>query len=650
MKRAILVLALTAVALPACSRTEAGRRPAPAAPPAQSETAKPNRAIEDVSELSSAGVPTDLESWPGAALYRQACAGCHEGQVPKAPHKMFLQMLTAPTILASLEEGLMKPQAQGLTPVERRHISEYLAATRLEEARVAAPPPRCAGEAARFDPAHRPLESGWGYDNARFVPAEAAGLTPAQVGRLQLKWAFEFPHATRARSQPHIAYGAVYVGSQDGTVYALDLRTGCVRWAFKASAEVRTAVVPYEAPQAGGTKAPRRVFFGDVIARTYSVDALTGELLWSAKVDEHPNATLTGTATFHDGMLYVPVSSLEVTTAADPQYECCRFRGAVVALDAWSGAQRWKAYTIDEEPKPVKTTALGTRIFAPSGAPVWNAPTIDAKRGVLYVGTGQNYSSPANDRSDAILAFRLADGKLMWSQQMLAGDAWNVGCMMHDNPNCPEENGPDLDFASSTILVRLPDGRDVLVAGQKSSWVYGLDPDRNGALLWKAKAGRGGLQGGIHFGMAAEGTRVYAPVADMTDTRDGRVWHGPPEPGMYALDAASGKQLWAHRPENRCGDLQFCDPGISAAATAIPGVVFAGHMDGWLRAYDAGTGKVLFEYDSKQPVKTVSGSLARGGSFGGPGPAVRDGYVAVNSGYGLYFHMPGNVLLVFAPE
>lgn len=606
-------------------------------------------ALEDVSSFEARTPPQDVEQWPGAAIYREHCAGCHEGQVPKAPHKMFLRMLSGPTIMAALTDGLMASQGKILSPAQRAQVAEYLSGALLEAARIEHPPPRCTGEAARFDTARRPLPAGWGYHNARFVPQAEAGLTAAQVANLELKWAFAFPNALRARSQPSIAYGAVYVGSQDGTVYALDLVTGCVRWTFQASGEVRTAVVPYEA-EAGGDAHARRVFFGDVLARVYSVDALTGQLAWSAKIDDHPNATLTATPTYHDGVLYAPVSSLEVTVAADPAYECCTFRGSVVALDAWTGERKWKAHTISTEPRPVKTTAHGTRIFAPSGAPVWNSPMIDARRGVLYVGTGENYSSPADDRSDAILAFRLTDGSLVWVQQMVQGDAWNVACMMRDNPNCPVENGPDVDFGAGTILVPLPDGRDVLVAGQKNGYVYGLDPDAGGRLLWKRRVGRGGIQGGVHFGMAAEGTRIYVPIADMADERDGRTHDSPPRPGVYAIDAATGSLLWSAPAADRCGGREFCDPGISAAITAIPGVVFAGHMDGVFRAYAGDTGKVLFEHDTTREVITVSGEKARGGSHGGPGPAIRGGYVAVTSGYGIYFHMPGNVLLVFGPR
>lgn len=604
--------------------------------------------LKDIKELDSRHPATNPETWPGAQVYRGLCVNCHEGQVPKAPHKMFLQMMSADVILAALTNGIMREEGATLTPQKRREVAEYLAGAPLGADKPKKAPPRCTGAAAKFNATQPPVPVGWGYNNARFVPADIAGLTRDRVPKLQLQWAFEFPGAIRGRSQPAIAYGAVYVGSQDGTVYALDLHSGCVRWTYRSSAEVRTAMVlETGSPHSASSHSPR-LFFGDVIARIHAIDAKTGKLLWVTKIDDHPNATLTGTPTLRGDTLYAPVSSLEVTTAADPKYECCKFRGAVVALNTTTGATKWKAYTITEAPQPVRTAPRGTRIFAPSGAPVWNSPTVDKPRGVLYVGSGENYSSPANDRSDAVLAFRLEDGKLLWSQQMLAGDAWNVACMMKDNPNCPPENGPDVDVAAGTILHKLPGGKEVLLAAQKNGFVYGLDPDAGGKILWKVKVGRGGIQGGVHFGMALEDERLFVPISDLANGHDGRTYTSPPRPGLYALDPANGKYLWSAPAEDTCKGRPFCDPGISAPVTAIPGVVFAGHMDGVLRAYDSSTGKVIWSYDSAHDVKTVSGATAHGGSFGGSGVAIRDGYLVVNSGYGLYFHMPGNALLVFA--
>ncbi len=595
---------------------------------------------------------TAAATHPGQPAYERACADCHEGGVAKAPHKMFLQMMAADGILAAMTGGIMKRQAAELSDAERRAVAEYLSGHSLDEAVAASSAPVCTGDAARFDLGRPPAKAGWGVtrENQRFIPADVAGLAAADLPKLELAWAFAFPNAQRARSQPTVAMGAVFVGSQNGTVYALDKRTGCVRWTFRASAEVRTPVIIEGWDAAGSPPSAPLAYFADIIARVYAVDAITGELRWVVKADSHPNATVTGAPVLYDGRLYVPVSSLEVTSAADPAYPCCSFRGSVLALDAASGKTAWKAYTIDEPPVEVGKTRAGTPILSPSGAPVWNSPTIDVERGLLYVGTGENYSSPANDRSDALLAFELATGKLVWHRQKTAGDAWNVACMMLDNPNCPVENGPDVDFGASTIVARDVQGRELLLAGQKSGDVFALDIAAAGKPVWRNKVGRGGIQGGVHFGMALDGQRLFVPISDMRDEHvEGKVYDEEARPGLYALDVATGALLWSQPADDVCRGRQFCEPGISAAITAIPGAVLAGHMDGRLRAYDSSSGQVLWEYDSTVPVRTVDGTTASGGSFGGgAGPIVQDGMLFAASGYGIYFHMPGNVLLAFA--
>jgi len=603
-----------------------------------------------VSAPAREAVGTAPAAHPGEAVYAEACASCHQGGVPKAPHRMFLEMMPADGILAALDQGVMRMQARHLSATERRNVAEYLSNQTLEQAAAQAQAPRCEGSHATFDLARPTAVAGWGVtlENQRFVPAENAGLASGDLPGLRLKWAFAFPGAQRIRSQPTIALGAVFIGSQNGTVYALDRETGCIRWTYRASAEVRTPVIVGSAQPGSRPLA----YFADLIARVYAVDATTGDLVWVTKADDHPNSTVTGAPVLHAGRLYVPVSSLEVTSAADPKYACCSFRGSVVALDAASGKTAWKAWTIDELPREVGRTTAGTAILAPSGAPVWNSPTIDSRRGVIYVGTGENYSSPANDRSDALLALELATGKLLWHRQMTGGDAWNVACMMQDNPNCPTEDGPDVDFGASTIIVRDASGRDLLLAGQKSGDVYALDLAQRGEPVWRNKVGRGGIQGGVHFGMATDGQRLFVPISDMRDEHvEGKTYEEAARPGLYALDVATGKLLWSQPADDICAGREFCDSGISAAITAMPGAVLAGHMDGRLRAYDSATGRVLWQYDTTREVPTTGGGTAHGGSFGGgAGPVVRDGMLFAASGYGIYFHMPGNVLFAFGPE
>lgn len=596
------------------------------------------------------------EEMPGAALYQEHCANCHQGGVSRAPHLTWLEMMTPQALVASMTDGLMRPQSAHLSAAQRIHIAEYLSRARYA-AQAPSAAPACVGEAARFDLSRPVPKVGWGHDTARFVNAQTAQLTTADLGNLRLKWAFAFPNALRARSHPAIALGAVFVGSQDGTVYAFDLQTGCQRWAFQASAEVRTGIVlsawQPSAAASNPSQDPPLAFFGDILAKLYALNALTGELVWSIKADDHPSATITGTPALAGDRLLVPISSLEVTPAANPNYPCCTFQGKVLAVAPSTGEIIWSHSTIPNPPVQVATTSAGTPVLAPSGAPVWSSPAVDLKRNLAYFGTGENYSSPADGNSDAVIAVDLTTGERAWTRQSTAGDAWNVACMMADNPNCPEEDGPDFDHGASMILIEA-EGRSVLAVGHKNGTVYGLDPDNQGAVLWSTRVGRGSIQGGVHFGMAAAEGLIYAPINDMNDTRNGD-WLDPElaRPGVHALDAASGEVMWRRVQEDICSpERPFCDPGVSAAVTAIPGALLAGHLDGHLRAYSAANGEVLWDFDTTQPAAAVNGLTAQGGGMsGGAGPAVADGHLVINSGYGLYFHEPGNALLVFAvPE
>ncbi|MEJ8567363.1 PQQ-binding-like beta-propeller repeat protein [Elongatibacter sediminis] len=589
---------------------------------------------------------------PGEVAYLEHCAACHDQAVYKAPSRLFLGMLGPDNILKAMDDGVMREQARAVGPATRRDIAEFLSGRSLDDVADRRLPPSCSETGApAFDTLKPPGSHGWGVDraNSRFYPEAVGGLTVADAPDLELKWAFAYPNAIQARSQPVVGAGAVHVGGPDGTVWALDAKTGCLRWTFRATAEVRTGIVmsSWDENDAGSAT----LYFGDILARAYAVDAVSGRLKWMTKVDGHPNATITGTPTLYGDRLYVPVSSLEVTLAADPRYACCTFRGSVVALDIATGEPVWQSHSIDQEPQPAGTTRAGTPIMAPSGAPIWNSPTIDVGRQRLYVGTGENYSSPAGPTSDAIIAMNLRSGRKIWVSQQTEGDAWNVGCLTQytsDDANCPEENGPDFDFAASPILVALDSGTDILVAGQKSGAVMGIDPV-TGRTMWRTHVGRGGVQGGVHFGMAAEGSRIYVPISDMFYPEDLTRYRfeTPARPGMYALDARTGELLWATPASDVCDGREFCNPGISQAVSAIPGAVIAGHMDGRLRIYDGTDGGVLWEMDTLREFDTVSGEIARGGSFGGGGPVVADGMMYVNSGYGLYFHMPGNVLLAF---
>ncbi len=486
-----------------------------------------------------------------------------------------------------------------------------------------------------------------GTSNTRFQPAGAARLSIDQVRGLKLKWAFAFDGDISSYSQPSVIGGQIFVGSASGLVHALHADTGCIQWTYQANAPVRTAI---SVAPVGRNHA---VLFGDLNATFYAVEAETGKLLWKKKVDDHEAALITGAASVSNGVAYIPVASWEEARSIGPEYPCCTFRGSVVALRVNNGAQVWKTFTISETPHTTGKTSAGTARFAPSGAGLWGTPTIDLARKRLYVATGDNYSPPATANSDAILALDLATGRILWSKQATAGDAFNSGCMAGvDGPNCPENRGPDFDFGSSVIMIQTPQGRELLLAGQKSGMVHALDPDKNGEIVWQTRVAKGGVIGGVQWGMASDGQNVYAASSDavFVTRNQVRVLDRDSGGGLTALRLTDGSKAWSVAPVSCAVDQIGCSPAQSAAVTAIPGAVFSGSMDGHLRAYSTEDGRVLFDFNTIRDYTAVNGVKARGGAMDGPGPVIVNGMVFVNSGYARFGGAPGNVLLAFAVE
>jgi polyvinyl alcohol dehydrogenase (cytochrome) len=569
----------------------------------------------------------------GAALFKNKCAACHHSDNDmRAPEAATLRQMSRHSILAALETGEMKWEGRTLTKLERVAVANYLG--KSEAAISAVRSGLCSRDVD--PPPDAPVWAGWGVDpqNSRFQPASVARLNREQVKRLKLKWAFGFPGAAATYSQPTSYAGKLFVGSEDGTVYALDAVQGCIWWTFRAADTVKTAISIGNDGHAA--------FFGDTSGYIYAVDTDNGSQIWRVRPESHPRSRITGSPLLVGNRLYVPISSGEEGDSADPRYPCCTFRGSVVALDTVSGRKIWQTYTIDQPARPTRKSPQGVQYFGPAGAAVWSSPTADIKRRILYVATGNDYSYPASDSSDAVIAIDMTTGRKLWHRQFTQRDLWNSGCVALQKDNCPEPHGDDYDFGSPPILKVLSNGLHILLLSQKSGMVYALDADHRGRLLWQERIAHGGPLGGIEWGGAIDGNSAFYPISDYDFD------HPLGGGGLFALDLRTGKNLWlAPPPKPSCLGVDGCGAAQMAPPTTISGVVFAGSLDGHLRAYDARSGQVIWDFNTAQKFSTTDGIQAHGGSLNGAGPAIVGGMVFVNSGY--TNAMGGNVLLAFAP-
>ena len=625
----------------------------------------------------------------GAALFNARCKACHEPPVGRAPARASLAVLPPAQIVEVLTSGVMAPMAAGLSAGDKRAIAGYLTAGAAGGPQAPAGPQVAATPARRGG--FRPLPANIGID---LMCADAAppiratgsdwtsvgvdadsrrfqrdpGLTKAEAPRLKLKWAY----AMVGGGMPTVVGEWLFVTNRNGKFYALDAKMGCVRWLVEGVASRTTPMIVKSAISPSGWA----TFVGERNRTVRAFDARTGKEIWrSAPLEANPVAGITGTPVVSGGQLFVPMSSGEEGAATQAGYPCCSFRGSLSALDLKTGQIQWKTYMIDEPLHPTRKTAAGTQLQGPAGGAIWSAPTADAKRGLVYVATGDSYTEVPTAGADAIVAVEMATGKVRWRRQVTPGDNFIMGCNgAARGANCPNPIGPDYDFGASPILFNLSGGRQVLLSGQKSGAVYGMDPD-TGKLLWSTKVGSGSALGGIEWGMAADDKRLYVANADTINLFDEVMRaegkppvegeNGPAKPGLYGLDPATGRILWAApapvAPCRYAGDRSRdyaggrCIRALSAAPSVIPGVVFAGATDGWLRAYDAATGKIVWQtsttartYDTLNRIKAQPG-----GSIDGLGPAVAGGMVYVMSGFNGASRTGGNgvnVLLAYSVD
>ncbi len=628
----ILTLAIVALgsSTPVLAAAGAGSAAAVPTPPAPGVRAAP------------ASAPERRATELGFAVFQQHCVACHGNKAyARAPSPTALRAMSPERIYAALTTGIMKSVGDTLSDQDRRRVAESLSGELLGSSRsgdASTMPNRC-----RRNPSLRRISgpgwNGWGngIDNWRFQRAAAAGLTAASVGRLELKWAFGYPGGTSAFGQPTVVAGRVFVGTDTGYIYSLDARSGCIYWSYRTRAGVRNAMTvgPIDAH---GRKS-YAVFFGDLKSNAYALDARTGRAIWVTHVDDNFATRITAAPALYHGRLYVPVSGWEGFSARVLDYPCCTEVGSVVALDANTGRLLWKHYTIAERPHPTHKNSRGVQLWAPAGVPVWNTPTIDSRHRVLYVGTGDASTYPAPPTSDAILALSMDTGRLLWWRQIYANDSFIVGCAGKGfTENCPKVIGPDWDIPMSPMLTSIGAGRTAIIFGTKPGDILALDPGRRGKLLWRVNVPRDVL--------GQRSAIVHGNLGPLWGgALDGRyAYFGLNAGGVVALRISNGQRVW-YTPLNSTADRGVT---YSAAATAIPGVVFVGGSNGRLWALSSADGHPLWSYDTAQTFSTVNAVPAHGGSIEAPGPTVAGGMLFVGSGYGVVSGTPGNVLLAFS--
>lgn len=576
----------------------------------------------------------------GFAVFQQRCVSCHGNPAyERAPTPATLRTMSPERIYTALTTGIMKSVGDTLSDEDRRRVSESLAGQLLGSAQ--------AGDAGKMPnrcPSNPPLHdmgktewNGWGNsaENHRFQSSAAAGLTATSVAHLKLKWAFGYPGGTSAYGQPTVVGSRVFVGTDTGYIYSLDASSGCVYWSYRTDAGVRNAMTVGPVRTAKG-RVRYAVFFGDLKANTYAIDAHDGVELWKTRVEDNFATRVTAAPALYEGRLYVPISAWEGFQARVLDYPCCTAVGSVSSLDANTGKSIWKSYTITERPHPTHKNSHGIQQWAPAGVPVWNTPTIDIKRHALYVGTGDASTYPAPATSDAILALDLATGRPLWSHQVYPDDSFIVGCSgAGRTENCPEVLGPDWDIPMSPMVKTLAAGKTLIVFGTKAGDVLALDADKQGEPVWrvdverKPVTGAAGVYRGPIWGGALDGEYAYV---------------GCGNGAVAALRLTDGQRKWC-TPLNATPDNKVA---YSAAVTVIPGVLFVAGSDGRLWALSTDDGHALWNFETARAFATVNSVPARGGSIASAGPTVVGGMLFVGSGYGVVSETPGNVLLAFS--
>lgn len=645
---------------------------------------------------------------PGRQVYGEYCAQCHDNNNDAgAPLLESLRKLNSGTIRYSLERGYMKYEARNVPTDELEQLIQWLPEDEttndawVEES-------RCPIKQRRVNLENAPRTAttfGLGPKNHRNQSAADVGLSKADMPDLELAWSVAFPNTPTMRSQPVIVGDTLFIATTDAArMYALDANTGCIKWHYRSDMKLRSSLSFAEATYS----TPAAIIAGDAAGRVHAVNATTGAALWVTDIALNDLNRITGAPVVLEDRVFAPLSAIEVNYTQYDDYECCQGQGAVVALDLATGEKLWTGRTMPEA-QPVLTGRTGTTQWGPSGAIIWSTPAIDVERNRLYAGTGENTSWPATETSDAVVAYNLDTGERDWVFQATASDIWNYACFRR-GANCDfpgEYASPDFDFGGSAVLTETSSGRDLIVIGQKSGVVWAIDPDTQ-ELVWSNRVGRGSASGGIHWGVAVDGERVYVPINDRPGgPNDHPAWG----PGLHALDLDTGESLWMYKPSIADCEIDVepgfttrlprdlamtpiaapmppvdtrvwnnwqpaettsqpprqpvqnaplqrdengrpiqCRLGMSPAPLVVDGAVVTGTTGGMLRIFDGETGDVLFEYQTNRPYDAVNPVEAHGGGLDSHPYVAANGTLFVQSGYARFGEPPGNVLLAFRPK
>lgn len=597
---------------------------------------------------------------PGEIVYKQRCAACHDNpEATKAPSPETMARLTPGHITNALMTGIMIPQAVGLTSKDVSDVSNWLARGEAQDDSWTTAMKCPASRATpKLDAAPTVATFGFDMNNSRTLDPAKVGLAGKDLTSLELAWTIAFPNAITMRSQAAVVGNSLFVpvGESNNRLFAFDIsdnKNPCIQWIYEGDQTLRTS--------AGfGTRKDGKhvVMVGDMGGFVHMIDAMNGKELWAAHMGLFPASISTGTPVLVGDKVIAPSSQYEIMLAGQDSHECCKIHGGVVALDAMTGKRVWEGHTM-EHAKPLRDRGDGKMIWGPSGAPVWNSPSIDLKRNLLYVGTGEANSAPAHPNTNAIMAFSLLDGSIKWSHQATADDVYNVGCGPRGGGlNCPKPDESvfrDVDFGASTIIAKAPNGKELVLAGQKSGTVWAMDPD-TGKVVWRRDIGTGGAMGGVHWGIAADDTHVYVPISNAGRSIPGQEVDDSIKPGIYAVNLNDGSIDWAFHVTGACTaeEKKFVPRcaglyGLSGAPTVIGDHVITGGLDGRLYMLERKTGKLVWQFSTAREFETINGVPGNGAAVDNASIIAANGLVILNSGYGLFGQGPGNVMIALKP-